>query len=255
MHRFSLSHSVTLVIQLNCSLKKTSETLAEIKKAEEKARAECEAVRNEHEAFKLEQKAKMNAQVAKYSAQLQSLRESYNSELYNGQKLKDIMEEREIHHVCEIRKYKKGTIATICLATLAVAIASGIVHPSQIRDQLMAHAVAGFETAVESTRDSMCGPVPNGFAVPNNSFTLDAPWWAPEGKKEQWFALCGDRTRSRMHWDWINSKLSAYALEKSGRANRLWTLRVPDARVSKDKIYIETKDGKLQRELVAPWAA
>ncbi|GKY95102.1 hypothetical protein MPSEU_000474200 [Mayamaea pseudoterrestris] len=240
---------------LNCSLKKTSETLAEIKKAEEKARAECETAKKEHEVFKLAQKAKMDAQVAKYMAQLQTLRESYNTELYSGQKLKDALEEMEVQYDSTIRKYRKGTFVSICLATLAGGVATGHVKPYEIRDRFVAHATVLMENAVETGRDNFCGPVPNGFTMPGNSFTFDAPWWAPEGKKQEWFALCGDRTRSRMHWDWINNKLSAFALDKDERVRRLWTFRIPDARVVGDKVLIAGRDGKMQRELSAPWAS
>jgi hypothetical protein len=229
--------------------------LAEVKKAEETAKAECEAAKREHEAFKRDQKAMMDAQVANYTAKLQSLRESYNAELCNGQQMKSSIEEMEIQHDREIRKYKKGTIASVCLATLALSVATGIVKPYEVRERLMARASAVMHTTMESMRDSMCGPVPNGFTLPDKSFTFDAPWWAPEDSKEKWFALCGDRSRSRMHWDWINNKLSAYVLEKNGKVGRLWTLRVPNARVTGDKILIETLDGKVQRELLAPWSA
>ena len=229
--------------------------MAEVKKAEEKAKAECEAIKNEHEAYKQEQKTKMDAQVAKYTAQLQSLRESYNAELTNGHQLKDTMEEMEVLHGNEIRRYKKGTIAATFLAALAIAVASGIIEPSSLREDLVARATSFAETSIERMRDNMCGPVPNAFTLPDKSFVFDAPWWAPEGSKEEWFALCGERTRSRLHWDWINNKLSAHSLEKSGKARRLWTLRIPNARVLGDKILIEGRDGKVQRELLAPWSA
>ena len=160
--------------------------MAEVKLAEEKAKAECEAVKSEHEAYKLEQKSKMDAQVAKYTAQLQSLRESYNAELTNGHQLKDTIEEMEILHGHVVRRYRKGTIAATCLAALAIAVASGKIEPSSIRDDLVERATLFTETTIEHMRDTMCGPVPNGFTLPDKSFTFDAPWWAPEGSKKEW---------------------------------------------------------------------
>lgn len=242
------------LFQLTCTLKKTTETLAELKRAEEKAKAECEAIRNEHETFKREQKAKMDAQVAHYTRKLQSLRESYNAELCNGQQMKATMTDMEIQHDQEIRKYKMKTVASICVATLAVAVACGVIKPREIRDRLVAQASAYIDSSIENLRDNMCGPVPNGFTLPSKSFTFDAPWWAPDESKEKWFSLCGERTRSRMHWDWINNKLSTYSLDKEGKPHRLWTFRVPNARVMGDRILIEAKDGKVQRELLAPWS-
>jgi hypothetical protein len=232
-------------------LKKTKEALAELEKAEKKAREQCEALQDERDAMKRDHKAKMDAEVAVYVDQLKSLRQTYNEELQNGDTMKVQMEEMEVHHVAHVRMYKVSTAVAVLVAASALSVATGVVDPAQVQAQIKSHALVALEIA----RDSMCAPVPPGFAMPDATGTFDAPWWAPRGAEEQCFQVCGDRTRSRMHWDWINNKLSTYTLGKEGKATRIWTMRVPDAKVSGDKILIKSWDGKVQRVLTAPWAA
>lgn len=223
--------------------------MAELQKAEQKLKQECEDLKDEKEALKREHKAKMDAQVAEYTKQLNSLRESYNDELQNGKQIKEHVEEMETRHEHIVRKLKQSNVTFICLAAVGFSIASGYVDPEAI----VARIEVQVERATDFTRDYMCAPVPPGFSLPDEVSTFDAPWWAPEGTKEACFSVCGDRSRSRLHWDWINNKLSAFTLGKNGKSTRLWTYRIPDADVSRGKILLKSRSGQVERKLVAPW--
>jgi hypothetical protein len=249
----SLSHYSFFVsfLQLNCSLKKTAEALAELQKAEQKLKTECEALKDEQEATKREHKAKMDAQVAEYTKELDGLRASYNDELQNGRQLQEFVDNIEGKYDYTIRMFKMRNALFFLSAVIGFSIVVGYIERPEV---IMAKIQVRARRAREFTRDYMCAPVPPGFSLPAEVATFDAPWWAPLGTKEAAFEVCGDRTRARMHWDWINNKLSMYELREKDKSSRIWALRIHDADVSRDKILIKSRRGRVVRKLNAPWS-
>jgi hypothetical protein len=239
------SHTYSfLLLKLASTLNSMAEalTFAEDEAKENKKKAET-AVKNEQEIRKSRDTERAQAS-AEFEKQLGELRKSYNEALNAKSKLRDQIDVMESSHKAKISALKRNSRSNQLLAVSGFLVS-------------MCSSVAShYKISQTDIMNNLCSPVlPGQTNFRDKSMILDAPWWAPPGAiKETAFLLCGDRKRTRMEWDWVNSKMTAYSLSGS-KATRIWTVRAHEVEISgkANKILLKTKYGKVKRELTAPW--